>query len=63
MTKPTNIYASNLKAALATAIRAREEEERALGYEGCPSILLEGWQQVLEALRRGERVEIRYEET
>lgn len=51
------IYSSNLLTALDTAIKVQTEQEKELGYTG-KSGMLAGWEQLKEAIMKGERIEI-----
>lgn len=56
------IHLSSLMTALVCAIELREAEEKRMGYTG-DSTMLAVWKELLESLRKGERVEINYSKT
>lgn len=56
--KPLEVYASNMAIALAEAIKHRKAIEEANGQY---SVQRHGWEQTLEALRRGQPVIIKQE--
>lgn len=56
------IHLSTLITALVCAIELREAEEKRMGYTG-DSTMFTVWKELLESLRKGERIDINYSKT